>query len=157
MGATYDELPLKDKKLDFDGLKKIAKNYDLIMLQRSRGYQDRPSLLIKEIQKASEIIKEENKDAIIFVDNCYGEFVEEMEPIEAGAHVMVGSLIKNAGGGIVEAAQIAKEAKVKEMWLTHYSPSLNRPEEYMDKVREIFPHAKAGKDGMSVELLFEEN
>ena len=56
-----------------------------------------------------------------------------------------------------EAAELAKGAKVGELWLTHYSPSLTRPEEYMDAVREIFPCAKAGKDGMSVELVFPEN
>ena len=56
-----------------------------------------------------------------------------------------------------EAANLAKGADVKEMWLTHYSPSLTRPEEYMDDVRAIFPYAKAGKDGMSVELDFPEN
>lgn len=56
-----------------------------------------------------------------------------------------------------EAANIAKEAEVKEMWLTHYSPSLTYPEEYMDDVRAIFPYAKAGKDGMTVELDFPEN
>lgn len=55
-----------------------------------------------------------------------------------------------------EAADLAKAAEVKEMWLTHYSPSLTRPEEYMDAVRRIFPNAKAGKDGMSVELSFPE-
>lgn len=56
-----------------------------------------------------------------------------------------------------EAATIAKEAEVKEMWLTHYSPSLARPEEYMEDVRAIFPYAQAGKDGKSAELVFEEN
>lgn len=56
-----------------------------------------------------------------------------------------------------EAAKLAKDAQVQEMWLTHYSPSLTRPEEYMDDVRAIFPHAKAGKDGMSVELDYPEN
>ena len=56
-----------------------------------------------------------------------------------------------------EAADLAKEAEVGEMWLTHYSPSLARPEEYMDAVRAIFPNAKAGKDGMTVELDFPEN
>ncbi len=55
-----------------------------------------------------------------------------------------------------EAAQLAKDAKVQELWLTHYSPSLARPEEYMDDVRAIFPYAKAGKDGMSAELVFSE-
>ena len=56
-----------------------------------------------------------------------------------------------------EAAKLAKEADVKEMWLTHYSPSLTHPEEYMADVREIFPNSKAGKDGMTVELDFPEN
>ena len=55
-----------------------------------------------------------------------------------------------------EAAEIARAANVREMWLTHYSPSLTRPEPYMDEVRKIFPKAKAGKDGMSVELMFED-
>ena len=55
-----------------------------------------------------------------------------------------------------EAATLAKEAEVGEMWLTHYSPSLTRPEPYMEDVRKIFPNAKAGKDGKSVDLMFEE-
>ena len=55
-----------------------------------------------------------------------------------------------------EAAKIARDAKVKEMWLTHYSPSLTRPEEYMDDVRKIFPNAIAGKDRMTAELDFPE-
>lgn len=56
-----------------------------------------------------------------------------------------------------EAAELARDAKAKEMWLTHYSPSLTRPEEYLDVVRKVFPNTKAGKDGMSVELAFPEN
>ncbi len=100
MGATYKELPLKNKRIDFDLLPEYAKDADLIMLQRSRGYQDRPSLLIEDIEKAASVIRSVNKDAIIFVDNCYGEFVQEKEPLEVGADVIVGSLIKNAGGGI---------------------------------------------------------
>ena len=55
-----------------------------------------------------------------------------------------------------EAAQLAKEAEVKEMWLTHYSSSLTKPEHYMNDVKKIFPRAKAGKDGMSVDLMFED-
>jgi ribonuclease Z len=55
-----------------------------------------------------------------------------------------------------EAAELAKRAHVKELWLTHYSPSLNRPEEYIQEVRKIFPNAVAAKDGRSVDLLFEE-
>ena len=56
-----------------------------------------------------------------------------------------------------EAARLAKEAQPKQMWLTHFSPSLIRPEEYMEDVRKIFPNSYAGKDGKSVELMFEEN
>jgi ribonuclease Z len=56
-----------------------------------------------------------------------------------------------------EAAELAKDAKVQEMWLTHYSPSLTWPEEYMDAVKKVFPNAKAGKDGMTAELMFEDN
>ena len=56
-----------------------------------------------------------------------------------------------------EAAKLAKAAKVKELWLTHYSPSLNHPEEYMEEVRKIFPAAKAGKDRKSVELYFDKD
>lgn len=101
MGATYEELPLlADGTLDLENLPQKAKNADLIMLQRSRGYQDRPSLTIDVIGKAARLIHDANPDAVIFVDNCYGEFVEEKEPPEVGADVIVGSLIKNAGGGI---------------------------------------------------------
>ena len=68
-------------------------------------------------------------------------------------------VITGASSGIGEATarKIAKEAEVSEMWLTHYSPSLARPEEYMDVVRAIYPYAKAGKDGMSAELVFSED
>jgi len=100
MGATYSELPLKNGVIDFEGLADAAKDKTVIMLQRSRGYQDRPSLTVSDIEKAVGIIRSVNKAAVIFVDNCYGEFVEEREPIEVGADIIVGSLIKNAGGGI---------------------------------------------------------
>lgn len=100
MGATYSELPLKDGKIDFDALTEAAKNADTVMLQRSRGYQDRPSLTVDDIEKAAKIIKAANPNAVVFVDNCYGEFVENREPVEAGADLIAGSLIKNPGGGI---------------------------------------------------------
>lgn len=100
MGATYFELPLKNGYIDFAGLKDAAENADIIMLQRSRGYQDRPSLTLDDIEKAARIIRASNPEAVIFVDNCYGEFVENREPVEAGADLIVGSLIKNPGGGI---------------------------------------------------------
>ena len=62
--------------------------------------------------------------------------------------------VENKHMMFLEAAQMAKEAEVKELWLTHYSPSLSKPEEYMDEVREIFPNAIAAKDRRSVELVF---
>lgn len=100
MGATYEELPLQDGHIDWQGLKTAAQDKDLILLQRSRGYQNRPSLCIDDIRLACEIIRGVNGHAVIFVDNCYGEFVEEEEPLAAGADIIVGSLIKNAGGGL---------------------------------------------------------
>ena len=91
-------------------------------------------------------IRENAKGSDLFIcEGMYGEEEKDTKAVEYKHMTMY------------EAAELAKGADVGEMWLTHYSPSLNRPEEYMDKVREVFPHAKAGKDGMSVELLFEEN
>ncbi len=100
MGASYSSLSLKNGRIDFEALKKAAPSADIIMLQRSRGYQPRPSLTIDDIALACKTIKSVNADAIIFVDNCYGEFVEEKEPCEVGADIIAGSLIKNPGGGI---------------------------------------------------------
>ena len=91
-------------------------------------------------------IRENAKGADLFIcEGMYGEEEKDSKAVEYKHMTMY------------EAADIAKGAGVREMWLTHYSPSLNRPEEYMDKVREIFQNAKAGKDGMSAELMFEEN
>ncbi len=115
MGATYGELPLKNGHIDLEKLPECAKNADLIMLQRSRGYTDRPSLTVDDIEQASKLIRAVNENAVIFVDNCYGEFVETREPIEAGADIIVGSLIKNAGGGIAPTgAYIAGRADLIE-------------------------------------------
>lgn len=74
----------------------------VIAIQRSRGYDTRPSFTISEIEGMISRIRELKSDAIIFVDNCYGEFVEDREPIEAGADLMAGSLIKNPGGGMAK-------------------------------------------------------
>lgn len=72
----------------------------LLMIQRSRGYSLRSALLVSEIGEIIHAAKEANPDILVFVDNCYGEFVEDMEPTEVGADIMAGSLIKNPGGGI---------------------------------------------------------
>lgn len=80
----------------------IANNTKMIAIQRSRGYDNRPSFTIQEIKGMIEKIREIKPDAVVFVDNCYGEFVETAEPIEAGADLIAGSLIKNPGGGLAK-------------------------------------------------------
>ncbi|MDD3237441.1 MAG: methionine gamma-lyase family protein [Candidatus Gastranaerophilales bacterium] len=104
-GVLYDEVPLKDGiDIDFEGIDKaIDKNTTMILIQRSRGYSQRRSLSIETIKKIVEITKKNNPNCICFVDNCYGEFVEALEPLEVGADLIAGSLIKNPGGGLVEA------------------------------------------------------
>ncbi len=104
-GIIYDEVPLlNDVDVDFEGIKnKIDKTVNMVLIQRSRGYSLRKSLNIKTIGEIIDIVKSKNPDCICFVDNCYGEFTEKLEPIEAGADLIAGSLIKNPGGGIVEA------------------------------------------------------
>lgn len=103
-GVTYDQVDLQDGKFD---LKKIAERLSkqdvkLVMIQRSRGYADRDAFLIDEIKEAIKTVKNVSPNTIVFVDNCYGEFVEDREPIEVGADVIAGSLIKNIGGGIAK-------------------------------------------------------
>jgi len=104
-GVLYDEVPLKGgMQVDFEALEeKIDDTVTMALIQRSKGYSPRKSLTIEEIEKICKIIKRKNPDCICFVDNCYGEFVDTREPIEAGADLIAGSLIKNPGGGIVEA------------------------------------------------------
>ncbi len=104
-GVKYDEIPLKnDYELDFDLIAKtLNASTNMILIQRSRGYSLRKSICIDEIREVVKIAKMANPDCICFVDNCYGEFVEEREPTDVGADLIAGSLIKNPGGGIVEA------------------------------------------------------
>ncbi|QQY80667.1 cystathionine beta-lyase family protein involved in aluminum resistance [Keratinibaculum paraultunense] len=100
-GIKYKEIPLKDGKIDVDNaIRNISESTKLILIQRSTGYSDRKAINIDEIKTAINKIKNYNKDIIIMVDNCYGEFVEKLEPSDVGADVMAGSLIKNPGGGI---------------------------------------------------------
>ena len=112
-GILYDEIPLKNDEIDFEKLEKtIDKTVTMVLIQRSKGYSTRKSLSLETIEKICKIVKSKNPDCICFVDNCYGEFVEEREPLEAGADLIAGSLIKNPGGGIVEAGgYIAGKAK----------------------------------------------
>lgn len=104
-GVLYDEVPLKNNfEIDFDLLEqKIDKSVNMVLIQRSKGYSTRKSLSMDTIEKICKIVKTKNPDCICFVDNCYGEFVDTKEPLEVGADLIAGSLIKNPGGGIVEA------------------------------------------------------
>ena len=97
-GITYAQVDLlEDGSFDLEGINDKTK---LIHIQRSKGYATRPTLSVDVIGEAIAFVKEINKDLIVMVDNCYGEFVEEKEPSEVGADMIVGSLIKNPGGGL---------------------------------------------------------
>ena len=104
-GVKYDQVNLKDGKLDFDAIdKKISEHKDnlkVVFIQRSKGYLNRPTLTIDEIKEACDFVKARTS-AYIVVDNCYGEFCEDREPCHVGADMIIGSLIKNPGGGIAE-------------------------------------------------------
>ena len=101
-GVKYEQIELVNDDFDIEAIKARASKNDLklIEIQRSKGYSTRKSLTIDKIEKAIKAIREVNKDVIIMVDNCYGEFVEKKEPTEVGADIIVGSLMKNLGAGI---------------------------------------------------------
>ena len=104
-GVQYEEIPLiNDCNVDLEAIRNnIDDSVTMVLIQRSKGYSTRKSLTVDEIEEICRIVKEKNPNCICFVDNCYGEFVDKKEPTEVGADLMAGSLIKNAGGGIVEA------------------------------------------------------
>jgi cystathionine beta-lyase family protein involved in aluminum resistance len=92
---------LPDGTVDFDSIPKmITDKTKLVTIQRSKGYEYRPSLSIETVEKIIKIVKSVRNDIICMVDNCYGEFVDTVEPTEVGADLVVGSLIKNPGGGL---------------------------------------------------------
>lgn len=103
-GIDYAQVDLKkDGSFDFDNIKKTLLEHDnikLVTIQRSKGYQTRPTLSVERIGELISFVKGIKKDVICMVDNCYGEFVERIEPTDVGADMVVGSLIKNPGGGL---------------------------------------------------------
>ncbi len=101
-GITYSQVDLlPDGGFDYDGIKNaINERTKLVTIQRSKGYQTRPTLSVERIGELIAFIKGIKPDIICMVDNCYGEFVERMEPSDVGADMIVGSLIKNPGGGL---------------------------------------------------------
>lgn len=100
----YQSIPLLESgKVDIDQtIAAITAKTKVVAIQRSRGYSSRPSFTVAEIGRVIHAIKDVYPDILIFVDNCYGEFAEEMEPTQVGADLMAGSLIKNPGGGLAE-------------------------------------------------------
>lgn len=129
-GIKYEQVELKDGKLDIEKIKERASKNDikLIISQRSRGYLYRDAFTIAELKEAFDAIREVNKTAIIMTDNCYGEFTEMQEPSEVGADVIVGSLIKNAGGGIAQTGgYIAGKKEIIDLISDRYSaPGLGK-------------------------------
>ena len=117
MLVNYIEIDLVDNDFDYDKISEVLKNnkIKLIEIQRSKGYSTRESLSIDKVSKVIKLIKEIDKDVIVMVDICYCEFVGKKEPTEVGADVVVGSLIKNLGGGVTTngAYVVGKERYVK--------------------------------------------
>ena len=101
-GVTYRQVDLLENgDFDFEGIRRaINEKTKLVTIQRSKGYQTRPTLSVERIGQLISFVKEIKPDVICMVDNCYGEFVERIEPLDVGADMMVGSLIKNPGGGL---------------------------------------------------------
>ena len=101
-GVTYRQVNLlPDDRFDLEGIRAAMNGHTkMVHIQRSKGYQTRRTLSVSEIGKAIDFVKSLNPDVICMVDNCYGEFVERIEPTDAGADLCVGSLIKNPGGGL---------------------------------------------------------
>lgn len=101
LGVIHKSVPLIDNDFDENGIRRmVSPQTKMVMIQRSRGYEWRDSLSIEKIACACKVVKSISEDIIIFVDNCYGEFVESREPLEVGADIIAGSLIKNPGGGL---------------------------------------------------------
>ena len=129
-GVTYRQVELQeDGTFDLEGIRKaITPRTKLAAIQRSKGYLTRPTLSVEEIGRAVAFVKSVNPDIICMVDNCYGEFVERIEPSDLGADLVVGSLIKNPGGGLAPiGGYIAgKEAYVENAAYRLTSPGLGK-------------------------------
>jgi len=117
-GVKYEQIDLVDNDFNYDAIRNrmSQKNVKLIEIQRSRGYSLRDAISLEKMEKVIKTIREVNDEVIIMVDNCYGEFVDKIEPTQIGADVIVGSLIKNLGGGIApNGAYIAGKKELVEL------------------------------------------
>ena len=117
-GIKYEQIDLINNEFDYEKIEKTlkSKKIKMIEIQRSKGYSTRKSIGINQLQKVIEFIKKIDNEVIIMIDNCYCEFVEEKTPLTVGADVIVGSLIKNLGGGIApNGAYIAGKKELVEL------------------------------------------
>ena len=142
-GITYKHIDLlEDGRVNFDEVKNsIHEKTKVIGIQRSKGYSDRPSFMIDEIAEMVQQVKAINPNLIVFVDNCYGEFVEDKEPTEVGVDLMAGSLIKNPGGGLVRTGGYiaGREKLVEQCAYRMTSPGLGAEAgASLDTLREMY-------------------
>ncbi|MBR4295941.1 MAG: methionine gamma-lyase family protein [Clostridia bacterium] len=119
-GIGYEQIELKEGKLDFDEIERtllrLGSKAKVVWVQRSKGYLNRRTLTVAEIGELSEFVHKISPETYVVVDNCYGEFVETLEPTALGADLVIGSLIKNPGGGMAEVGgYIAGKARAVEL------------------------------------------
>lgn len=129
-GVTYKQCDLKENgEFDFDSIKQtVSSKTTMVCIQRSKGYSWRNSLTIEKIKEAIKFVKNINENIIVMVDNCYGEFVEKLEPTDVGADMCVGSLIKNPGGGLAPVGGyiVGKEEIIENCAYRLTAPGLGR-------------------------------
>ena len=130
-GVKYEEIALTSTSdFDYDKIKERISKHDItvVAIQRSRGYSDRDSLTVEKIGKVCSLIKSIDENVIIMVDNCYGELVEKQEPTEVGADIIVGSLMKNLGGGVASSGGyvVGKKELVFEVSERLTSPGIGK-------------------------------
>ncbi len=127
-GVKYEEISLKNNDFDFEAIEKSIKCEipKLIFIGRSRGYEWRDALSVEKIGKAIDFIKNIDKNIVVMVDNCYGEFMDIFEPTDVNADMMVGSLIKNPGGGLAPTGGYiaGKESVIEQVAFRLTSPSI---------------------------------
>ena len=129
-GISYAQVDMKDDfSFDYEGIENaITPKTKMVTIQRSKGYKYRPTLSVKQIGEIIKFVKDIRSDIICMVDNCYGEFVETMEPSEVGADLVVGSLIKNPGGGLAPTGGyiVGKEEYVENAAMRLSAPGLGK-------------------------------
>jgi cystathionine beta-lyase family protein involved in aluminum resistance len=126
-GARYDEVPLRDGVVDVEALRAACRDgVDVVFVQRSRGYASRKSLSAEACGEVARVARDAAPGALVLVDNCYGELVEATEPTHHGVDVVMGSLIKNLGGGLAPGGgyAIGRAEPIERIAVRHYAPGL---------------------------------